>query len=294
MDTRLVRGVEQTATLTAPEATGRLGRLAAVAELVAGQTVLSSLYSEGTLKAMRVHHLDVALPGMAHLTIASPGGGVLQGDRLEVDIAVENGAQLSVGTTSATRLYAMPRGGAEAVTTLKVGRGAYAELVPDPFLPFAGSRYSGRSRHVVAETGILLLAEIVGPGRQARGESLAYEEFVTETEVRRPDGTLLFRDTTRLLPARVIDTPGLLGGWSALGVLYAVADGLQASVFDSAVLAAEGLKVPAGCSELPNRAGAWYRVLAGDSRTAQTAVSAAWAAARRHLLGCEPPAPRRY
>lgn len=283
-----------TATATAPEAAGRVGRLTAVAGPLSGRTVLHSLYSEGTLKAMRVHHLDAAVPGMAYLTIASPGGGVLQGDRLEVDVAVEPGAQLSVGTTSATRVYAMPRGGAEAITNFMVAPGAYAEFVPDPFIPFAGSSYRGRSRHVVAETGVLLAAEVVGPGRQARGESLAYQEFRSETEVRRPDGTVLFRDSTRLCPAQDLASPGLLGGWRACGVLYAIAGGLDASVFDEALAECAGWNVSAGCSDLPNQAGAWYRVMADDAPTAQAAITAAWRAARRHVLGCDPPASRRY
>lgn len=218
------------ATITAPEATGKVGCVSAVAAPLVGRTVLRSLRSEGTLKAMRLHYLDPAVPGMAFLTIASPGGGVLQGDRLEIQISVESGAQLHVGTTSATRLYAMPGGQAEADTRVDVAVGGYAELVPDAFIPYAGSRYVARSRHTVAEGGALLLMEVVGPGRQERGESLAYDLFKTDSEVRRPDGRLLFRDTTCLSPAEGLGSPGLLGRWRALGVLYAIAEGDRKSV----------------------------------------------------------------
>src|SRR3979409_2054212 len=109
-----VRGVK---VITATELSSKNGRLAVVAGPGGGRTVLRSLHSEGTLKAMRVHHLDPALPAMAFLTIASPGGGVLQGDRLEIGISIEDYAQLHAGTTSATRLYAMPEGQADATTT---------------------------------------------------------------------------------------------------------------------------------------------------------------------------------
>jgi urease accessory protein len=282
------------ATITHTEVAGNLGRLAAVAGTSGGQTVLRGLHSEGTLKAMRVHHLDPALPGMAFLTIASPGGGILQGDRLAVEISAEEGARLNLGTTSATRVYAMPRGQAEAVTNFEVARGAYVEYVPDPFIPYAGSRYSGRSRHVVAEGGALLVAEVVGPGRQERGESLAYDLFQSETEVRRPDGTTLFRDSTRLCPAEGLDSPGLLGPWRALGTLYAIAEGLDASVFEATIVACEGRQLVAGCSELPRGAGAWFRVLATDGPAAQEAVREAWAAAHERLLGAAPPPLRRY
>jgi urease accessory protein len=280
--------------ITTTDQISKLGRLAAVASCAGGRTVLRSLHSEGTLKAMRVHYLDPAMPAMAFLTIASPGGGVLQGDRLKIDISIEEGAQLHAGTTSATRIYSMPDGAAEATTCFSVARGAYAEYLPDPFMPYAGSRFTGRSRHVVAGGGALLLAEVVGPGRQARGESLVYDFFTSETEVRRPDGELLFRDTARLCPEDDLASPGVLGASSAMGTLYAISDGLDASVFDSTMARCNELGLLAGCSELPNRAGSWFRVLASDAPSAHNAVRAAWGAARTEILGFAPPASRRY
>jgi urease accessory protein len=280
--------------ITTTDLAGKIGRLTAVAAHVDGQTVLTTLNSEGTLKAMRAHHLDTALPGMAFLTIASPGGGVLQGDRLEIDISIEEGAQLHVGTTSSTRVYAMPRERASGTTCFRVARGGYGEFMPDPFIPYGGSRFTGRSHHVVAEGGALLLAEVIGSGRQARGESLAYDYFNSETEVRRPDGTLLFRDATRLRPADDLTSPGLLGGSSAIGSLYAIAGGLDASGFDSTMAHGKEIGLVAGCSELPNGAGCWFRVLAPDAPSAYDAVRAAWSAARVQVLGFGPPVSRRY
>jgi urease accessory protein len=280
--------------ITTAESTTRLGRLRVVAAPASGSTVIRSLHSEGTLKAMRAHHLDPALPAMAFLTIASPGGGVLQGDRIEIDISIEQGAQLHVGTTSATRIYAMPRDHAEARTFFTVANGAYCEFVPDPFMPYAGSRFTGLGRHVVDSAGALILGEVVGPGRQARGESLAYDFFSSETEVRRPDGTLLFRDSTRLRPADDLTSPGLLGGWCSMGSLYAISAGLDASIFDSAMARSEQMGLLAGRSELPNGAGSWFRVLAPDAPSAHQLISSAWAAARMRVLGFGPPVPRRY
>jgi urease accessory protein len=243
---------------------------------------------------MRAHHLDPAIPAMAFLTISSPGGGVLQGDRLEIDISIEEGAQLHVGTTSATRIYRMPHGAAETRTQFHVARGSYGEYVPDPFIPYAGSRFTGRARHVVEEGGALLLAEVVGPGRQARGESLVYDFFNSDTEVRRPDGSLLFRDIIRLCPADDLASLGLLGAWRAIGTLYAIANVVDASVFDSTIARCEEIGLLAGCSELPNGAGMWFRVMAPDAPSAHDAVRAAWAAARLQTVGFAPPVSRRY
>ena len=90
-----VRGVK---VITATELSGKNGRLAVVAGPVGGRTVLRSLHSEGTLKAMRVHHLDPSLPAMAFLTIASPGSGVLQGEQGSPRIAVGNERGARPGT----------------------------------------------------------------------------------------------------------------------------------------------------------------------------------------------------
>ena len=65
-------------------------------------------------------------------------------------------------------------------------------------------------------------------------------------------------------------------------------------MFDSVMKRCGEMGLPAGCSELPNSAGCWFRVLARDAPTAHEAVTTAWALARTRLTGSEPPAARRY
>ena len=88
---------------------------------------------------------------MAFVIVSSPGGGVLQGDRLDLSVTVEADARLHVDTSSATRLYRMPRGEAVSEVRLHVGPGACLELVPDPYLPYAGSRFRQHTRVVARE-----------------------------------------------------------------------------------------------------------------------------------------------
>jgi urease accessory protein len=236
---------------------------------------------------MRAHHLDPALPDMAFVIVSSPGGGVLQGDRLEVSVDVEASARLHLDTSSATRLYRMPDAEARSRVELRVGPGACLELVPDPYVPFAGTRFVQETRAVVDETGVLLLAEVVAAGRAAHGEALRYERFESVLDVRRPSGELLFRDACRLVPGEGVPAPGR----PALGTLHVVAAGFAPGLL---VEAAGAPAAYAGASELPNGAGAWLRVLAADLATAAEVVDAGWRAARRALLGAAPPSSRRY
>jgi urease accessory protein len=223
---------------------------------------------------------------MAFVIVSSPGGGVLQGDRLALSIEVEAGARLHVDTSSATRLYRMPDACARSDVDLRVGPGACLELVPDPYVPFAGSRFHQRTRAVVDETGVLLLAEVVAAGRAARGEELRYERYESVVDVRRPSGELLFRDACRLVPA---EWP-LEARRPVLGTLHVVAAGFAPDTLADSP--PPGAYV--GASELPNGAGAWLRVLAPDVATAAAVIDAGWRAARRALLGADAPRSRRY
>jgi urease accessory protein len=270
---------------------GQAGHLRLSASLLAGRTRLTSLDCRPPLQAMRAHYLDPALPGMAFVTVMSPSGGVLQGDRLELVVEAGDGAQLHLNTASATRVYRMPGAEARQLTRISAGPGSLVEFVPDPYLPYAGSRFLQEGCHEVAETGTLILGEVIGPGRQARGEQLAYERFSSRLEVRRPGGELVFRDVCELEPRSCLGRRGMLGGRAALGSLFVVSRGLSSDVLAAALDEAD---VQSGCSELPGGAGAWLRVLAHDSEAASTAVRAGWRAARAALTGALPPASRRY
>jgi urease accessory protein len=269
-----------------------------VARRLGGRTRLAELRCRPPLQVLRPHYLDEALREMAFVIVTSPGGGVLQGDRLELSVTVAEGAQLHLDTSSATRLYRMPRAGARSRVDLRVESGACLEYVPDPYLPYAGAHFEQETRAEVDERGILVLGEVVAAGRTAHGEELRYERFVSTLEVRRPSGELLYRDACRLLPAEGLAEPGVLGpGRPVLGTLHVVAAGFGPEALASAAEALEPCRLGGaywGASELPNGAGAWLRVLAPDVERAHAVVTAAWAAARRALLGAPPPASRRY
>ena len=69
-------------------------------------------------------------------------GGILSGDRLSLHVDVA--APMLITTTGATRLY-RHRAGAEDSEQLlhfSIAEGAMLEYLPDPLIPFAGSRHS--------------------------------------------------------------------------------------------------------------------------------------------------------
>jgi urease accessory protein len=88
-------------------------------------------------------------------------GGILAGDRLSLDVEVA--APMLITTTGATRLYRHRPGAedSEQSINLSIAEGAYLEYLPDPLIPFAGSRHSQRTWISLARHATLLWWEVL-------------------------------------------------------------------------------------------------------------------------------------
>jgi urease accessory protein len=165
--------------------------------------------------------------------------------------------------------------------------------VPDPLIPYAGAGYRQESTWEVDESATLIAGEVVTAGREARGETARYQRVELEIDARRPGGQMLFSDSCVLVPDDG-HRLGFLGGYTTLGSLFIVSSKFQAASFASLAEHPAVAHSHSGWSDLPNDAGAWFKVLAHDSATAVGAVQAAWEAARRAILGANLPPKRRF
>jgi urease accessory protein len=273
-------------------APGKVGVLELALARRNGTTSVEHQFQRAPLHVYRPIHLDANLPEMAFVFVQQFGDGFVDGDRCRIAIDCGPDAAVHVTTQAATNLYRAECNFATQLVDLRVGRGAVLEYLPDPVVPFRGSRFFQRT-HVTADPdSTVILAEVLLPGRVARGEIHAYDLYWAETEARRPDGTLLFADLLRLSPTDG-DGPqslGLLGGSDVVATLYVVTaqkpahelvELLRASLADNAVLA--------GVSELPNGCGASVRLLGRTSKTVRAALTSAWQAVRLALLGAPTP-----
>ncbi len=272
---------------------GQSGSLDVTAERIADRTRITELRCRAPLQALRPHYLDPALPDMAFLTVASPAGGVLQGDRLELRVRLGAAARLHLDTQGATRLYRAPQVEAEMTTALTLEPGAYLEYLPDPYIPYAGSRFRARTECVVADDATLILAEIVTAGREAHGERHAFESFESRLLISRPGGELVAADAVMLDRRETIAAPGRLGGYTVVGTLMVVHPGFEPELVRPALADMPGRPPLAGASSLPGGAGAWLRVLTASAEDAVAVIGAAFALARIAILGVGPPPTRR-
>ena len=277
----------------APVELGSDGSLRLVVARVAGRTRIVDLECTGPIQVLRCQYLDSGAPDIASVTIASPSGGVLQGDRLRIVVEVRAGARLTLDTQSATRLYRMPARPARIDARFAVAEAAWLEYVPDPYIPFAGSDTTIDSVVEVHQTAAVVIGEVVAAGRVARGEIFRMTAFQSTVTGVRPSGDLLFTDATVLEAGEALGDPGMLGGGAAVGSLFVIAANADPEVLRAAILEHAPLTAQAGASTLPNDAGSWLRVIAVDTAGAKAAVAAGHDAARTAALGTPSPPSRK-
>ena len=116
--------------------------------------------------------------------IVNPTAGILAGDRLESEIAVEQGAALLVTTPSASRIFQMKAGAAECRQHFRVASAGWLEVLPEPLVPHRGCRYRQRTSIEVERGGELFFCDLLAPGRVAHGEAWEWETLKLEVEVR--------------------------------------------------------------------------------------------------------------
>jgi len=193
----------------------------------AGSTRVIRQYQRAPLHIYRPIYLDPVRPDMAFVFLQQQGDGIVQGDRYRVDVDCAPGSAVHLTTQASTKVFAARDNFATQLVNLRVGAGAVLEYLPDPVVPFRGSRLFQRTCLSAAEDATVILGEVLLPGRVAHDEVHAYDLCWAETEAHDLDGTLLFADSMRLRPGHVGDprSPGVLGGYDVVATLYVCAPG---------------------------------------------------------------------
>ena len=269
-------------------APGKVGLLTLEFALRDGATRLASSYASGPQRVQRALHLDPCLPGMAFALVQSVSGGILQGDRLAIEVTARAGAQAHVTTQSATKLYRMEQNYATQRMSIRVEPGAYVEFLPDYLIPYRGARLYQEIDLQVADGGTLLFSDALAPGRVASGEAFAYDLLFTRIRASDEAGRLRFADTLLLEPARADPRrPGLLGGHPNIGTLYVLTGRVNAAELANRLHAClQGIDgLDAGASRLPRDDGAVVRLRGVSMPLVQAACQRAWQAVRQAILG---------
>ncbi len=195
------------------------GRIALSVAAAGSVTRRRQVYEDGPLRVRFPNSGARALEAM----IVNTAGGIAGGDRHDLDIAVGDGATLSVTTAAAEKVYRALGPPAEIAIKLAVGGGARLSWLPQETILFDRARLKRRIEVELAADATLVVAEAVVFGRAAMGEAVEQGAFTDRWRVRR-DGQLVFAETVRLdgAIARMLAEPAVAGGGVAVATVLAV------------------------------------------------------------------------
>lgn len=242
--------------------------------------VLQRLYPEG--------------PGVCHHVLVHPPGGMVGGDRLEIEATLEAGAHALVTTPSATRYYRSTGALSSQQAALHVAAGARLEWLPLETLAYRGCNARNEVQLHLAPGAEAMGWDVLALGLPAAGQPFDSGRFHQHLEM---PGVWLERGTVDAADRVLLDSPLGLAGHRVLATMWwaegeALAPARRQALLDRAreALAASSLHRTAGATA-PQPRVVVVRLLAHGVEPALHCLMAVRAAWRQQAwsLAAEPP-----
>jgi urease accessory protein len=168
--------------------------------------------------------------GGSEAVLINTGGGMAGGDRADVQIELQAGAEVLFTTQSAEKIYRTEEDAAEVDARIVVAEGARLEWLPQETILFHNARFVRRLAIDLAVDASLLLVEAVTFGRIAMGERDIDASIHDSWRVRR-QGRLVFAEELRLdHAAAALDRIGVGRGARAIATILIAAPDPQAQL----------------------------------------------------------------
>lgn len=187
-----------------------------------GRTVAKNVYFQGAFKVMRpVYHNNYSYPCYYLL---NPGGGYLDGDTYRMRVSLDEQAQLTLTTQSATKVYKTPNTQVYQETEFHLKKDSYLEYLPDALIAYKDARYYQKNVVHMEKGATLLYSDIVTPGWSPEGKKFSYDTLRLKSEIYM-DGELIAFDHIKLQPEmQHINELGFMEGYTHLGSLIVVGE----------------------------------------------------------------------
>ena len=241
--------------------------------------------------------LRVLFPGktpgdVTSAALVTTSGGLVGGDRLDVEVTINASAAVQVIGQAAEKVYRSKGPDTIFEVALSVGEDAWLEWLPQETIVFDAARLRRRTRVDVAPGGAFLGAEMLVFGRTAMGETLRTGLVRDVWEITQGE-KLLWADALHLSGdlQGPLNHPAGFGGARAVATSVLVADDVEAHLtFVRAHL--DGVHNGVKCAATIVGGVLVTRWMAFDTQNLRTAFGAYWAAMRNRVKGLPEALPR--
>jgi urease accessory protein len=249
------------------------------AERIAGQTVAMEIDEQGPL---RLRFPRIAAEGVLEGVMVNTGGGIVGGDKHELEIAAGERASQSLTSQASEKIYRSDGADAKISVQLTARPRSNLAWLPQEAILFARARVARRIEADVAGDSTLTICESVVFGRAAMGETVNTGSIRDRWQIRR-EGKLVFADAFTLDGAvgNILAKPAVAGGANAVATLLEVSPDC-AERLDAVRAALAQEEVEAGASAYDGIL--IVRILAQESMSLRSAILSTLSA-----LGANPP-----
>ncbi len=157
--------------------------------------------------------------GVCHVYLLHPPGGVVGGDRLDIDIDADVETRVLLTTPAAGKFYRSAGPVAEQRQTLCVRSGARLEWLPQETIVFSGAIARSTTRIDLDDGARVIAWEILCLGRPAAGERFSSGRFEQAMELYRQGRPLLLERNRYDSAGPVLKAPWGLGNHPVTALL---------------------------------------------------------------------------
>jgi urease accessory protein len=154
-------------------------------------THLKSAYHTAPFKVAEIR--EDKNQAVLELMLMSASPGILDGDRYDFEIIVQEDCQLEFSTQSYQRIFTM-EGSASQNMKVEVNKNGFFKYLPHPTVPHKNSNYKAINTINLEENATLIWGEILTCGRKLNAEQFEFTEFQNKTAIYKKGKLVLFEN----------------------------------------------------------------------------------------------------
>ena len=246
-----------------------------------GRTFLREQEHQGPLLVQKPFYPEG--PGVCHTYVIHPPGGVVGGDRLEIDAAVASRSHALITTPSAAKFYRSNGPAATQTNRLAVADGAVLEWLPQETIVYNQANARLRTCVLLEGTARFIGWEILCLGLKACGQPFARGRLHQYLEIRRDNQPVFIEPLEVRDCGPVQDEPWGLNGNPVIATMVATTDAAETAAAIREEVAARN---PEGWFAATHIKGLIVsRYLGADVYEALSCFAQAWTILRPEIAG---------
>ena len=250
------------------------------------KTFIRDLQTRAPLLIQKAMYPDTKFPKTAHIYIMSSAGGILQGDKLKIEIIAGENTTSYITTQSATKIYKMEKSYASQHVNIHTQNGSYLEFIPNQIIPYKSSRFYQEVNLNIATNSTLIYSEIISAGRMASGEKFDFEICFLHLTAYDENNKILFSDIMNMEPKKGRkEFEYLFANKTICSTVYIITKSARHEMIDSEISSIIKTKaILAGCSTLPHECGTVVRILSDSIDEIKDLTNAITNIVRKHVF----------